>query len=137
MSELVRISMSIEKPLYEKMQSMISESGYENRSEFIRDLLRKNIVEQSWEKDKESIGTITLIYDHHTSGLGTRLTHMQHHFQGTIMATTHLHLEEHLCAEMIMAKGKASDIHDLANTMQREKGVMHAALSMTALGAAV
>lgn len=131
MSDLVRISMSIEKPLFRKMESMVSELGYENRSEFIRDLLRKQIVEKNWEDDGETLGTITLVYDHHVRGLGSRLTHIQHHFAGTILASTHIHLDEQLCAEMIMARGGAQDVRGLFAAMQREKGVLHAALSTT------
>lgn len=131
MSDLVRISMSIEKALFRIMESMVSELGYENRSEFIRDLLRKQMVEKNWEEDGETLGTITLVYDHHVRGLGSRLTHMQHHFEGTIPASTHIHLDEHLCAEMVMARGRAEEIRKLFAAIQREKGVLHAALSTT------
>jgi len=134
MSELVRISMSIEKPLFEKLEALTAASSYTNRSEFLRDLIREHLVDREWEKDEEAIGTITLVYDHHARGLGSKLTHTQHHFQGEVMASTHIHLDEHFCAEMIMVRGQAGRIRELADRMRREKGVLHAALSTGSAG---
>jgi CopG family nickel-responsive transcriptional regulator len=134
MSELVRMSMSIEKPLYKKLEQLVKRSSYGNRSEFLRDLIRQHIVGQEWEKDSESIGTITLIYDHHARGLGAKLTHIQHIFDGKVLASTHIHLDKHLCAEMIMVRGRAGRIRGLADRMRREKGVLHAGLTTSSTG---
>ncbi|NLX57752.1 MAG: hypothetical protein GXY74_01545 [Phycisphaerae bacterium] len=73
-------------------------------------------------------------YDHHARGLTERLTEQQHHFTGTVLATTHVHLDEHLCAEMIMVRGKGKDIKALADKLQREKGVLHAKLAASSTG---
>ena len=134
MSKLVRISMSIEKPLYEKLEQQVKRSAYGNRSEFLRDLIREHLVGEEWEKNAESIGTITLIYDHHARGLGAKLTHTQHHFDGQVLASTHIHLDDHLCAEMIMVRGRAGRILALRDSMRREKGVLHAGLTTSSTG---
>ena len=68
MSELVRMSMSIERPLFRKLEKMVAKSRYGNRSEFLRDLIREHLVDEEWDRNAESIGTITLIYDHHARG---------------------------------------------------------------------
>jgi len=137
MSEIVRISLSIEKPLFERLEKLVAGSDYGNRSEFIRDLIRAYLVEEEWQTDKTLLGTISLLYDHHARGLSERLTEQQHHFTGTVLATTHVHLDEHLCAEMIMVRGRGKDIKALADRLQREKGVLHAKLAAGTTGRAL
>lgn len=134
MSELARLSFSIEKPLVDRLERLLASGGYGNRSEFIRDLIRDRVVDQEWQRDEEALGTITILFDHHARQLTDRLLDLQHHFEGTIMATTHLHLDEHLCAEMIMARGRAERIRELADSLRRLKGVLHATLSMGSTG---
>lgn len=134
MSELERLSFSIEKPLLERLEKMVRESRYANRSEFIRDLIRSRLVEQEWESDQEALGTITLIYDHDARHLNERLTDLQHQHHTAILATTHIHLDQHLCAEMIMVRGRAGEIKGIADLLRQQKGVLHAALSMGSTG---
>jgi CopG family nickel-responsive transcriptional regulator len=134
MSDLVRLSVSIEKPLYDKLEKLVGEADYRNRSEFIRDLIRGHIVEQEWQTGEVLLGTISLVYDHHARGLTERLTEQQHHFAGKVLATTHVHLDEHLCAEMIMVRGKGTEIGALAGRLGREKGVLHAKLAAGTTG---
>ncbi len=134
MSEVERLSISIEKPLLARLERMVKESRYRNRSEFIRDLIRGRLVEREWEHDQEALGTITIIYNHHVRGLGDRLTDLQHDYHGAILATTHVHLDHDRCSEMIMVRGKARFIRALADRMAGEKGVLHAALSISSTG---
>jgi CopG family transcriptional regulator, nickel-responsive regulator len=134
MPDLVRFSVSIEKPLLERLEREVAHHSYRNRSEFVRDLVRNYIVEQEWQTGGVLLGTISLLYDHHTRGLTERLTDEQHHFHGTVLATTHVHLNEHLCAEMIMVRGQGKDIQALADRLRREKGVLHAKLATGTTG---
>jgi len=134
MSDLVRFTVSIEKPLFDSLEKEVARRDYRNRSEFVRDLIRGHMVEQEWQTEGVLLATISLLYDHHARGLTERLTEEQHHFCGTVLAATHVHLDEHLCAEMIMVRGKGKDIQALAGRLQREKGVLHAKLAMGTTG---
>ncbi|NQU75438.1 MAG: nickel-responsive transcriptional regulator NikR [Planctomycetes bacterium] len=134
MSDLVRMSVSIEKPLFDRLEKLVTDSDYSNRSEFVRDLIRNYLVEEEWNTNEILLGTISLVYDHHARGLSEKLTHQQHHFLGTALATTHVHLDEHLCAEMIMVRGRGKDIKALTDRLQREKGVLHAKLATGTTG---
>ncbi len=137
MSDLVRFTISIEKSLFNKLEKEVANHDYRNRSEFVRDMIRSHLVEQEWETDKVLLGTISLLYDHHARGLTERLTEEQHHFHGNVLATTHVHLDEHLCAEMIMVRGRGKDIKALADRIHREKGVFHAKLAAGTTGRAL
>ncbi len=134
MSSLARLSMSLEKSLAKRLDKLAAESRYANRSEFLRDLVRHAAVEKQWKDGEEVLGTLTLLYDHHQRGLTEKLTGIQHDHGGEILAATHLHLSHHLCAEMIMVRGKALDVKRLADELRKPKGVLHAALSMSSTG---
>lgn len=134
MSDLVRLSLSIEQPLFDKLEKLVSKSGYENRSEFVRDLIRDRLVKGEWDKDDEVLGTITLVYDHHQRKLTEKLIDLQHHHHAAVLVTTHVHLTHHLCAEVILVRGRASMVRKLSDAIHQQKGVLHAELSMTSTG---
>ena len=137
MSGLARLSFSIEKPLLERLEHMVAEGNYGNRSEFIRDMIRDRLVAEAWEKNEEALGTVTILFDHHSRNLSEKLIDLQHDFEGTIMASTHVHLTHHLCAEMIMVRGRAGQIRALTDALHQLKGVLHATLSMSSTGRAL
>jgi CopG family transcriptional regulator, nickel-responsive regulator len=137
MSDLVRFSLSLEKALLDKLEMLLKRGGYANRSEFVRDMIRNRIVEREWKEGSEVVGAITLVYDHHKRDLNDRLVTLQHRHHKTILATTHVHLDEDLCAETILARGPAPEITRLADELRRQKGVLHGALSLSSTGRAL
>ncbi len=134
MSDLVRLSFSIERPLYDKLEQLVSASGYDNRSEFLRDLIRERLIGKEWEADREVVGTVTLIYDHHRRMLSEKLTELQHHHHDEILASTHVHLDAHMCAEVIIVKGRAANVKHIADELGRQRGVLHSELSVGITG---
>ena len=97
-------------------------------------MVRGRLVEQEWERNEEVLGTVTLIYDHHSRFLSENLTDLQHHHHSAILATTHVHLDEDMCAEMILVKDRASEARKVADLLRQSKGVLHATLSMSSTG---
>ncbi len=134
MSDLVRLSLSIEKSLLERLEGLVRSRGYTNRSEFVRDMVRDRLVEEEWALDREAVGTITLVYDPRTRELSHKLTGLQHRHHGIILATTHVHLDDDICVEVLLARGKASSIREIADLLRQQKGVLHATLSMSSMG---
>ena len=135
MSELIRFGVSIENHLLKQFDQLITERSYSNRSEAIRDLIREELVRQHCEdSEAESIGTITIIFDHHVRELTEALTSVQHKYNDQIVAATHVHLDHDNCLEVIIVKGKTAIIQHIANSLISLKGVKHGKLVMTATG---
>jgi CopG family transcriptional regulator, nickel-responsive regulator len=134
MSELVRFGVSLEKDLLRKLDGLRLEKGYPNRSEAIRDLVRKELVKKEWAEGKDVVGAITLVYDHHRRELINKLTDLQHDFGGLIVASQHIHIDHNNCLEIIAVKGSPRKIEELADKMRATKGVKHGALSMATTG---
>ena len=134
MTKLTRLSFSIEKSLLEQLEKLRKLSKYANRSEFIRDMIRQQLVGRQWQDDRETLGTVTLLYNHHLHKLSEKLTDLQHHHHENILVSTHVHLDKDLCAEVLLVKGRATQIRRLANLLRQQKGVLHGALSISSTG---
>lgn len=134
MSGLVRFGVSLEKALLDRFDVLIRGKQYTNRSEALRDLIRKELVHQEWKSGVDVVGTITLIYDHHKRDVLIRVMDMQHDFQEAIVSTQHIHLDHHNCLEIVAARGKAEDVQRLADALRSIKAVRHVTLSMSSTG---
>jgi CopG family nickel-responsive transcriptional regulator len=126
--------MSLESGLLEQFDAFLQAEGYPTRSEAIKALMRHRLSEQSWAKDEQVAGSITLVYDHHRPGIVKKLMDIQHHYGSTVVSTQHVHLDHHHCLEMIVVRGKASRIRELVSMLKSTKGVKHNSLVMTAVG---
>lgn len=135
MEELARFGVSIPKQLLEAFDEYIEKKHYANRSEAIRDLIRQKLVEEEWKESKEEVvGVITYLYDHHKRELAEKLLDLQHDFYDKIITTQHLHVDHERCLEIVLVKGKANEIRELADKIQALKGVLHVNLALTTLG---
>lgn len=126
----------MESELHEQLEELLAEGPFENRSEFFRELLRDRIVQREWAKGEEVLGTVTLVYDHNSRELSNKLVSLQHEVHDMILASTHVHLNHDLCAEVIIALGRAKKIERFVDSIQQQRGVLHAALSMSTTGGA-
>jgi CopG family transcriptional regulator, nickel-responsive regulator len=136
MGELSRIGVAIDTDLLEKFDELIAHRGYSNRSEAFRDLIRGELVEEAWAKpDSLVVGTVTLVYDHHVRLLSEKLTEMQHQYYDHVLSTLHVHLDHDTCLEVLVVKGKASEVRRIADGLISTKGVKHGRLTVTTPGA--
>jgi len=135
MAGVARFGVSIDSPLMKKFDALIEKKGYKARSEALRDLIRDRLVEEEWESgDKETVGTITIVYNHHTRELDHALTDLQHRSFHQIISALHVHLDAHNCLEVLVVKGKSRDIRKIADSLIGTRGVKHGKLTMTTTG---
>lgn len=135
MGETIRFGVSLDSDLLDKFDALCKEKSYQTRSEAIRDLIRSMLVQRQWENsDGEVAGTLTLVYDHHASGLAQKLTEAQHDNHEVILSTMHVHLDHHNCLEVLVLKGSAEGIKALGQKLISTKGVKHGHLVLTTTG---
>lgn len=136
MSDLARIGVAIDSSLLARFDELIGERGYTNRSEAFRDLIRDELVKKSWESpNADVVGTVTLVYNHHVRMLNEKLTDIQHDHHRNILSTMHVHLDHDNCLEVIVVKGKAKSVQQIADGLISTKGVKHGYLTVTTTGA--
>jgi CopG family nickel-responsive transcriptional regulator len=135
MSKIERFGVSIPRDLVKAFDTLIAGKGYKARSEAIRDLMRDYLVEAEWRGGREQVvGTVTLVYNHETRELNHVLTEIQHRFHGSIICTTHVHLDEHNCMEVIVVKGEGEKVQAIADKLISTKGVKHGKLVCSTTG---
>ena len=135
MGKTIRFGVSLDSDLLEKFDDLCDKKSYQTRSEAIRDLIRNMLVSQEWEElEGETAGTLSLVYDHHQSGLAQRLTEIQHDHHDVILSTLHVHLDHYNCLEVLVLKGQADSIKSLAHRLISTKGVKHGKLGLTTTG---
>jgi CopG family nickel-responsive transcriptional regulator len=132
MSELARIGVAIDAELLEAFDKHIGEKGYQNRSEAFRDLIRDRLVREETEApNKEVVGSLTLVYDHHQRNLTDKITALQHDYHGVVVSTLHVHLDHHNCLEVLILRGKSKQVRQLADLLISVKGIQHGQLAIT------
>jgi len=129
---LVRFGISMPQSLIGQFDAMLEEQGYDNRSEAIRDLVRKALLAPAQIRPEQlAAGTIVMVYDHHVSDLPTVLTELQHDYHHEINSTLHIHLNHRQCLEVIVVRGIVWRLRELQQRIQVLKGVAYAELSVT------
>ncbi len=135
MAGITRFGMSIDSGLIRKFDALIARKGYGSRSAAIQDLVRDKLVEEEWDAgDQDTVGTITIVYNHHTRELDHALTDMQHRSFQQIVSALHVHLDAHNCLEVLVVRGKGRDIKKIADRLIGTRGVKHGKLTMTTTG---
>jgi CopG family transcriptional regulator, nickel-responsive regulator len=133
-NQLIRFGVSMEQDLFGEFDALCADKGYGNRSEAIRDMIRDLLIENRLkEENTEGVGTLTLVYNHHQRELEEKLTEYQHHHLNAIISTVHIHLNPHLCLEVLLLRGKAKEIKKVSDGLIATKGVQHGKLVMTAV----
>lgn len=135
MSTLARIGVALDSDLLARFDAYLARRKYANRSEGFRDLIRDALIGEKTEKPHQpAVGTLTLVYDHHTRSLSEKLTAMQHDHQELVVSTLHVHLDHHNCLEVLVLRGPAGQIRHFAEGIIATKGVQHGQLTMTTTG---
>jgi CopG family nickel-responsive transcriptional regulator len=134
MGKVARFSISIEPGLLKKFDGIIEGKGYSNRSEAVRDLIRKRIVEEEWRGEGEVVGSLTLLYDHEVRGIADKLTDLQHGHPLNVISSMHVHLSERSCMEILVIKGNAGMVRKISEELLSSRGVKHGKLVMTTKG---
>jgi CopG family nickel-responsive transcriptional regulator len=135
MENIVRFGVAMPQDLLHKFDSFILRKNYPNRSQALRDLVRQTLVEEEWKLgDKETVGTITIVYNHHFKEISDVLTELQHHFCKEIISCLHVHLDRENCLEVLVLKGRSSRIKNIADRLIATKGVKHGKLLRTTTG---
>ena len=131
-----RFTVSIPEPLHRSFVAYLQSHRYPSRSEAVRDLIRNALIEEQWQADSgDVVGTVTLVYDHHSPDLTDRLTRLQHDYHEVIISTTHVHLDHDNCLEVVVLRGASRRVREVGNALTAVRGVKHGKLVCTGSGA--
>ena len=134
--ELVRFSVAMPEELLMRFDSLVARRGVaKNRSEVVRDLVREALIEEeAGTVGTEVMGTLTIVFDHHASDVQETLHNIQHSNYGLVVSTTHVHLDERNCLEVIILRGETFSVREVADRILGTKGVKNGGLVVTTTG---
>jgi len=135
-NDLSRIGISLPKNLLDKFDNILEYRGYSSRSEGIRDAIRSYITYYQWMSDVKGDrqGVITMVYDHEHRGLMQTLTEIQHDYLNVIQSSLHSHVSHDKCVEIILLRGDAGIIKEIAERLMAQKGVESVKLTTIRIG---
>ena len=135
-NELARFSVAMPEDLLMRFDGFVARRGLaKNRSEVVRDLVREALIAEEAElPGTEVMGTLTIVFNHHSHDVQEKLHHIQHAHYTEVVSTTHVHLDEDNCLEVIILRGETTDVHDIADHILGTKGVKNGGLVITTTG---
>jgi len=128
---LARFGVSLDEDVLKALDSFVVENNMPNRSQAIRHLVEKNLVEKKWQCNQTVAGAIVMLYDHHKGDVSTKSGDIQHDFFDVILSSQHFHLSHDNCLEIVAVKGTANRLTELSDKLIGIKGIIHGKLVMS------
>jgi CopG family nickel-responsive transcriptional regulator len=128
---VVRFGVSFEKEVLDALDEYVLENKFSNRSQALRHLVNRHIVEKKWQCNNRVAGAVTLVYDHHKRDIANHLAGIQLEYRKEILSVQRYTLNENLSMEVIALNGISARLTELSEKMISEKGIQHGKLTMS------
>lgn len=128
---VIRFGISIEQNLLESLDEYIKENHFTNRSQAIRQLINKNLVEKKWQCNNYVAGSIILVYDQKKRDLLNQISTILESSHSEVLSSQRFFLSEQKCLEIVAVKGIANKLTALSDKLINIKGIQHGKLSMS------
>ena len=129
-----RFTMSLEDDLAQQFDAFIKEKGYSNRSEAMRDIIRDKLehtrLRESASATGKCVANLSYVYNHHESGLASKIVDSQHQHHDLTVSTLHIHLDHDNCLETVILKGEVAEVRAFSDAIKAVRGVRHGHLHM-------
>ena len=128
---LARFGVSLDEDILKALDEFVIENTLPNRSQAIRHLVEKNLVEKKWQCNQIVAGAVVLLYDHHKGDVTIKSNDIQHEYFDVILSSQHFHLSHENCLEIVAVMGTANRLTDLSDKLIGIKGIIHGKLVMS------
>lgn len=129
-----RFTISLDDPLAQEFDQMITRKGYGSRSEAVRDLIRQALETQQAVRYAApySVAVVSYVYNHHEKALADRLISARHAHHDLATSTMHAHLDHDHCLEAVFLQGRTAAVQQFAQQTIAQSGVRHGAINLIA-----
>ena len=128
---VIRFGVSFEQDVLEALDEYVKENRFANRSQALRQLVNRHIVEKKWLCNNRVAGAVILVYDHHKREIATHLAEIQREFRDEVLSVQRFILNEDHSLEVITVNGVSKRLTELSDSLISEKGIQHGKLIMT------
>lgn len=128
---VARFGVSLESDLLEALNVFVHENKFPNRSQAIRHLIEKNIVETKWKCNNIVAGAIILTYDHNKNDIPAKLFEIKKNAVSEILSSQNFYISSEKVLEIIAVKGPSYKLTELSESFISIKGIEHGKLIMS------
>lgn len=128
---VTRFGVSLESDLLNELDGYVLENEFPNRSQAIRHLIEKNIVENKWKCNNIVAGAIILRYDLNKTETKNRLSEVQKNYIDVILSVQNFYITSNKILEIIAIKGPSYKLTELSDNLIKIKGIEHGKLTMS------
>jgi CopG family transcriptional regulator, nickel-responsive regulator len=126
-----RFGVSLEEELLTALDQYVTENNFSNRSQAIRYLIEKNLVEHKWKCDNLVAGAVVMVYSNLKPEIRTRTAELQIHYHDVVLGVQQFILSDQNCMEIIAVKGISRRLTELSDKLISIKGIQHGKLIMS------
>ncbi len=126
-----RFGVSLEEELLSALDKYVTENNFPNRSQAIRYLIEKNLVEHKWKCDNVVAGAVVMVYSNLKPEIRTHTSEQQIQYRDVVIGVQHFILSEQNCMEIIAVKGASRRLTEVSDKLISIKGIQHGKLIMS------
>lgn len=131
MSQVDRFTVSLDTELLAAFDRHISDKGYNNRSEAIRDLIRDLLIDTKLQKEDQPVSAVlTVVCDHETTDLAKRLRDLLGEADALVRASMNFRIDHQRDGLIIALHGSTGQVQKLSNQIQSMRGVTQGNLAL-------
>ena len=126
-----RITITMDDALVAELDAFIGESDAFNRSEAIRDLVRRGLAARGHDHDTAGcFGVLSYTLDHSVRDLGRRVPQGRMDRHDQTVAALSVPVDHSNTVDVVVMHGTVGSIRDYAQALFLERGIRHGALNM-------
>lgn len=121
---VVRVSLSLPSEVYEGLDQLVQTRGYENRSQAVGEILRKElVVHRKNLPDSVMAGTISVFYDEGKPGIQTKVAAILRSHVKEVVSSLSVMLEDQRRMEVLVVQGPVQVLDSLVRDLNACRGL--------------
>lgn len=126
-----RVTITLTDELADELDRFMAASGVQNRSEAIRDLVRRAFTTRAdAPAGSRCLGVLTCTVDQSCRNLGSRIPRNRLERHDQHLAALSIPLDHTTSLEVAVMRGRVGDVSHAAESLFLERGVMHGSLAL-------
>jgi len=128
---VTRFGVSLDEELLKALDEYVADNLFANRSQAIRHLIEKNLVEKKWKCDNLVAGAVILVFNHDKTDILAKSSDIQFHYKNYILSTQGFYLNDQNYLQIIAVKGPSKKLTEISDKLISIRGIQHGKLVMS------
>lgn len=126
-----RFGVSLDEELLKALDKYVIDNTFANRSQAVRHLIEKNMVEEKWKCDNIVAGAVVLVFNHEKKEILKKSSEIQFDYKNFVLSVQGFYLNNKNYMEIIAVKGPSRKLTEVSEKLIGIKGIQHGKLVMS------